>query len=436
MYRQIDRSAATLNVVANWCRPVYVVSLALKYRAAQDDGLIEDDWEQCFRRGRDGLPVTITANRNANVSVTFGRNAVMLSISKNEDVHILRKTIQPDRLNHFNYFHFTLRCEPQTRDLHRPHYDEDDDRDYFVVKKRPKKHRPHKKKIVVEVNDYDEGKYEDEYSKEDEDEERYHRKEVATHHKKPRRYRHHGWRRPSHHRRRRRRKNLKKRLLWDRQSAFDADEDDIVDGGDFVEDIDDEATSLTTDDYDDHSESNILKKKGSNWRTGNLDLRPIESSSNSDRSFSGFFEPSMTINGHRNIPMDYLNNNNNNNNNRDNDEQTDVIESRSDSDSSANRRLDLNSYFDRSYGRSLRNPEQEIDFDMASSFFRKPNVTTTTTTTTMLPTILYNGTTKNEYRRNGKEKAVFDMPSRYRRVYSKWSKWTKCTAKCTTRRIK
>lgn len=35
-----------------------------------------------------------------------------------------------------------------------------------------------------------------------------------------------------------------------------------------------------------------------------------------------------------------------------------------------------------------------------------------------------------------KEKNVLDSVPRHRRVYSKWSKWTKCTPKCTTRRYK
>lgn len=52
-------------------------------------------------------------------------------------------------------------------------------------------------------------------------------------------------------------------------------------------------------------------------------------------------------------------------------------------------------------------------------------------TTTQLPIFA-----KTEIKNYGKEKAVFDMPSRFRRIYSKWSKWSKCTAKCTTRRFK
>lgn len=38
--------------------------------------------------------------------------------------------------------------------------------------------------------------------------------------------------------------------------------------------------------------------------------------------------------------------------------------------------------------------------------------------------------------KRGKEKAVFDVPGRHKRVYTKWSKWSKCTPKCTTRRFK
>lgn len=35
-----------------------------------------------------------------------------------------------------------------------------------------------------------------------------------------------------------------------------------------------------------------------------------------------------------------------------------------------------------------------------------------------------------------REKAVFELPPRYKRVYSRWSKWSKCSPKCTTRRYK
>ncbi|XP_058060802.1 uncharacterized protein LOC131211351 [Anopheles bellator] len=38
--------------------------------------------------------------------------------------------------------------------------------------------------------------------------------------------------------------------------------------------------------------------------------------------------------------------------------------------------------------------------------------------------------------RRAREKAVFEMPRKVDNPYTKWSKWTKCTAKCTTRRLK
>lgn len=43
---------------------------------------------------------------------------------------------------------------------------------------------------------------------------------------------------------------------------------------------------------------------------------------------------------------------------------------------------------------------------------------------------------RNSSRVLPREKAVFELPPRHRRVYSRWSKWTKCSAKCTTRRYK
>lgn len=38
--------------------------------------------------------------------------------------------------------------------------------------------------------------------------------------------------------------------------------------------------------------------------------------------------------------------------------------------------------------------------------------------------------------RKAREKAVFEMPRKVDNPYSKWSRWSKCTAKCTTRRFK
>ncbi|XP_055607795.1 uncharacterized protein LOC129755375 [Uranotaenia lowii] len=48
------------------------------------------------------------------------------------------------------------------------------------------------------------------------------------------------------------------------------------------------------------------------------------------------------------------------------------------------------------------------------------------------------GMTKQGYgaQKKAREKAVFEMPRKVDNPYSKWSRWSKCTAKCTTRRFK
>lgn len=258
-------------------------------------------------------------------------------------------------------------------------------------------------------------------------------------HKKPHRPRTHRIRsrRPFRHRGRRR-KNLRKKLIWDRQFGNEDANDDDINGSDGDDGEDDSPfTDDDGDEYDDRSQTNIQKKKGSRWRTGVMtDHQTIgEHSPNIDHYGNFFGSTSTTLQGnHRNIPADYVT--------PDllEEQQMDAMESRNDQIS---RRWDLNSFFDHSVGRGFQQPnEPVVDFDMASNFFRKSNVTmlttttTTTTTTTMAPLIVgYNGT-RNEHRRNGKEKAVFDMPGRYRRVYSRWSKWSTCSAKCTTRRFK
>ncbi|KFB42205.1 AGAP006120-PA-like protein [Anopheles sinensis] len=49
---------------------------------------------------------------------------------------------------------------------------------------------------------------------------------------------------------------------------------------------------------------------------------------------------------------------------------------------------------------------------------------------------LKSGGTPAATQRRAREKAVFEMPRKVENPYTKWSKWTKCTAKCTTRRLK
>lgn len=344
----------------------------------------------------------------------------------------------------------------------RPHYHEheptqyydDDDRDYFIVKKRPSKIQQKKKKITVEVNDYDEQKYDDvqeyhkqkyrseEYEKEDDeyDREEESEEEFYKHlaHRKRKRPHHYKSRRPHYgHRGKRRRKILRKKLIWDRHSG--GNYDTPVEDDDIAElDLDeiDETIPYQDTDYDDGSrlpDGSAIKKKNQNGRNGGESSQKQIESLKLDRNYGQIFEPSSpAVQGvHRNIPTEYFSK-------EQSEEQEEAVPSFTNKyEESSNRRMDLDNFFDRTVGRGFRSAGESSDIDFNIPPNRNLNNSITVfsgiSTTTMMP--LLNVTSLN-YKKNGKEKAVFDIPGRVRRVYSKWSKWSKCSAKCTTRRFK
>lgn len=311
---------------------------------------------------------------------------------------------------------FLFSCAPRQRSqFSSPHYignndeDDDDERDYFVVRKKPKV-RPKKKKITIELDDYD-----DDVKYDDNVEEVYAQPHVPF--KKRNRLAKQRLRtRYLRGRRRGKRKRkylLRKKLIWDRKFG---EPDDIVD--DYVDETDD------FDDNDNDDEILLQTKDHNSMRLdgfyGNIPQHSL------DRNYGTMFENinSHTLTGktNRRIPGEYLT------------ERDDLIQynqnpemyMRSENinfEENGNRRSDL-SVTEEYQGRQLKTPLISFDGDRdnrsTTTFARRSDV----------------NVGKIEGRKYGKEKAVFDMPSRFRRVYSKWSKWSKCSAKCTTRRFK
>lgn len=248
-----------------------------------------------------------------------------------------------------------------------------------------------------------------------------------SHRERKRPHHHHHKRRRPHYRGKRRRIVLKKKLIWDRQSQYDA----AVEDDDTAEiDLDeiDETQPYQETDYEDNSKLDNVKKKKQ---------KPIENTPppKLDRNYGQIFEPTNpALTGtHRNIPTEYFSKEQ-----QSEEQQEDVVPGQfaDRNEDMSNRRMDLDQFFDRTVGRGFRSAGElsNIDFDAPSNVNKNLNNITAFSmiTTTASP----NNVTSLTYRKNGKEKAVFDIPGRVRRVYSKWSKWSKCSAKCTTRRFK
>lgn len=303
----------------------------------------------------------------------------------------------PKQRSHFSSPHFISNIDDE----------DDDDRDYFIVKKRPKL-RPKKKKITIELDDYD-----DEMNYEHSVDEAYtpphipfkKRNRLAKQRLRTRylRGRRRGRRKPKY--------RLRKKLIWDRKFG---DSDDVVD--DYADESDDFVDN-------DSGEEVLLQTKDHNSMRldGNVPQHSL------DRNYGTMFENANahTLAGrtNRRIPGEYFNS--------DRDDyvqfnQNTEMYMRSENinfDDNSNRRWDT-SVTEEYSGRQLKPPTISFDGD-------RDNKTSTTIARRADVNV-----GKVEGRKYGKEKAVFDMPGRFRRIYSKWSKWSKCSAKCTTRRFK
>lgn len=318
---------------------------------------------------------------------------------------------------------FWLRCAKTRQKLRsRPyqhHQDAyEDEGDFYIVKKpkrqktKKSKIKQNKKKITVEVQDYgDESHQNDddrevEYDEASEEEELYQQRYRPTQSPRGRYYLHRPYHRNRSHYKKRNRV-IRKKLSWDRKSQYDpylsGDEEDAVSSEE----------EITDDEYQDHNRRRFANRRTTGVNFPNRPTFNQDLSERLDRNYGAFFgtnSPSIQGVHHRNVPTDYFSR-----------EQLDDELEPSHSDQ-FQRRVDMIPEDDQAFGRSLGGDAPLLDFQTIQK--HKSNATADS------------GDRVSGNRRNGKEKAVFEMPGRFRRVYSKWSKWSKCSAKCVTKRLK
>lgn len=286
---------------------------------------------------------------------------------------------------------------------------DDDDRDYFVIKRRPKKHKKRRKPVVLEIDDYDDRYEEDPYIEDDEYTDDQHTDYHHTTNSRDRDHKihiilnssnHKGRRRP-YDRFYRRRNDEDGRIEEERRASTESLPTGLLTNSKWdapmSEEILNDDYSLETDDYSDSSNDfsdehhpihTKLKNNYSPYANRRMDnFGSSELPFNNIHNGKTFLKP---INDHQTaMPSGYLH--------------------------SINQNLD-------NFALPNLNP---IPRHRNSRQFNGVNQTKTL---------------QMDYAQDQEhdiiEKAVFQLPNRYKRVYSRWSKWSKCTEKCTTRRFK
>lgn len=213
---------------------------------------------------------------------------------------------------------------------------------------------------------------------------------------------------------------------WDRNYSTEDDAED--ENGKFSDDeidIDTEESEEDLDIEENVTETGILKRHYSSIRDINRHNSNSDKSQKLDRNYGSIFNevntlrPSLSI-GQESIPIGFF-----------------AIETTTTEESVGNRRWDSNSQsFQNIMASNRRNESDNKNPTFNDNNFSDDAFKSTDFFKIMNASLAINR--RIESKRNGKEKAVFDVPrpQRFRRLYTKWSKWSKCSAKCTTRRFK